>query len=339
MELPAIDNLDTKKKKRLSFMNALKSSKSSSLEGTSPPGGTKAKASKKEEKHKQKSQDIGLQDQSQAFEHTIKVSESPGMSPTSTRSIIEKSLPLEEDGAFPTAPSQVGTAPCSEDIYHSLPSLKVLQLRDAAVLASLTGPDDVESEALFDWPLTGELNQKVNVAACQASSTYPHLPGKPTRVCASATVCFTYNFLQEGDPICDVFHVKLLCDRAIIGLADGCNWGHRPREAAVRATKALAQYLEDHQSDIQDVKDAGHFLLRAFDKASREIVLGKDDIWEAGTTTLLGALLMQLAPTTSLSSEIPGNPPKWCVVCASVGDCKVCFHNWEWTFDWMFVFC
>lgn len=125
---------------------------------------------------------------------------------------------------------------------------------------------------------------------------------------------------QEGDPICDAFHVKLFSNRALFALADGCAWGFRPREAARRATKAFIHYLEQHQQQIHDVKEAGHFLLRAFDKASREIVVGKDDIWEAGTTTLLGAILLQLE--LPLEQQLQG-VIKTCLVCANVGDCKV----------------
>jgi hypothetical protein len=70
------------------------------------------------------------------------------------------------------------------------------------------------------------------------------------------------------------------------------------------------EYLREHQTRIQDVPDAGHFLLRAFEKASREIIQGVDDIWEAGTTTLLGGLILELEAN------------KWCFLCVNVGDCK-----------------
>ncbi len=82
--------------------------------------------------------------------------------------------------------------------------------------------------------------------------------------------------------------------RGIFSLADGCSWGRRPQEAAKKASHAFMEYLTQHLNDIVDIRDAGHFLLRAFDKASREIVQGKDDIWDAGTTTLLGGLLLEL---------------------------------------------
>jgi hypothetical protein len=87
-------------------------------------------------------------------------------------------------------------------------------------------------------------------------------------------------------------------------------------------------YVESHHQEIKDVRgkkkqsnyalavnnrklDAGHYLLRAFDKASREIVVGVDFIWDAGTTTLLGGLALEL------------DNDRWCFVCANVGDCKV----------------
>lgn len=65
--------------------------------------------------------------------------------------------------------------------------------------------------------------------------------------------------------------------------------------------------------EIRDVNDAGHFLLRGFETASREIIHDKREIWDAGTTTLLGGILLQLEEN------------KWGFLCANVGDCKVCF--------------
>jgi len=88
--------------------------------------------------------------------------------------------------------------------------------------------------------------------------------------------------------------------------------------AARNAVAALSQYFNSRQADIQDTHDAGHFLLRSFSEAHYSIVQGKEDIWEAGTTTLLGILILELEQSTE-------GAPKWGLLCGSVGDCKA-FH-------------
>jgi len=85
--------------------------------------------------------------------------------------------------------------------------------------------------------------------------------------------------------------------------------------AAKDAVAALSGYLTDKQDMIHDLQDAGHFLLRSFAEAHRRIVAGKEDIWEAGTTTLIGALCLEIEATQE-------GDPKWGLLCASVGDCK-----------------
>ncbi|EFA80649.1 protein phosphatase 2C-related protein [Heterostelium album PN500] len=129
-------------------------------------------------------------------------------------------------------------------------------------------------------------------------STYPLLPGGE----------------KDGDPIADKLFVQVHRNRAILAVADGCNWGKRPALAASHAIAAFANYFNQRQSEILTLQDAGHFLLRAFCEAHNKIVEGKNDIWEAGTTTLLGGLVLEL--------EDDSGVPKWGFLCASVGDCK-----------------
>eukprot|EP01133_Synstelium_polycarpum_P007850 gene7850-9212_t len=130
-------------------------------------------------------------------------------------------------------------------------------------------------------------------------STYPKLPGGEEK---------------DGDPIADKLFVQVHKNRAILAIADGCNWGKRPANAAKDAIAAFSGYFNNRQSEIQTLQDAGHFLLRAFCEAHNKIVEGKNDIWEAGTTTLLGGLVLEL--------EDDAGVPKWGFLCASVGDCK-----------------
>ncbi|KYR02720.1 protein phosphatase 2C-related protein [Tieghemostelium lacteum] len=130
-------------------------------------------------------------------------------------------------------------------------------------------------------------------------STYPILP------CGE----------KDGDPIADKLFVQVHRNRAVLAIADGCNWGKRPANAARDAITAFSNYFNQRQDEITTLQDAGHFLLRAFCEAHNKIVEGKNDIWDAGTTTLLGGLVLEL------DTQEEG-APKWGFLCASVGDCK-----------------
>jgi serine/threonine protein phosphatase PrpC len=158
-------------------------------------------------------------------------------------------------------------------------------------------------------------------------------------VWASARSLSTYPLLptgqRDGDPNADCAWVRLYANRAFVALADGCNWGHRPRDAARSAVAALRDYLTrrcGRDAVVPDLHEAAHYLLRAFAEADRRIMQGKGDTWEAGTTTLIGGLLLQLAPHSSKNAKNAGDhgekceeSSQWGFVCCSVGDCKA-FH-------------
>lgn len=195
---------------------------------------------------------------------------------------------VPDSDANHSAPTPHLKDPVQEDAYQTLPTLKVLQLREKVQLSDLQGPDDHTS-----W--TESMETFSSFIAAKAVSTYPHIPGRLHR---------------EGDPICDSFFLRVYSNRVVCALADGCSWGNRPLEAARVACKAFMDYMTARMDDIVDVQECGHCLLRAFDKASREIIVGKDDIWDAGTTTLIGGVLLELEDN------------KWGFLCVSVGDCK-----------------
>lgn len=165
-------------------------------------------------------------------------------------------------------------------LYEELPKHKVVGLRGPGL-----------------WKVDGEDIDEVFVST-RSVSTYPHLPSGE----------------KDGDPIADRLYVQVHENRAFVAVADGCNWGKRPQMAARDAVAAVSNYLTDKQELIRDVQDAGHFLLRSFAEAHKRIVAGKEDIWEAGTTTLIGALCLEL--------ETQEGEPRWGLLCASVGDCK-----------------
>lgn len=174
--------------------------------------------------------------------------------------------------------------PIEATLYEELPNYKVTSLRGSGVLK--VDGDDYEEVDL----------------STRSISTYPLLPGGE----------------KDGDPIADRLYVQRHENRALLAVADGCNWGKRPQMAAKNAVAALASYFNERQAGIRDVHDAGHFLLRSFSEAHYSIVHGKEDIWEAGTTTLLGILVLELEQSAA-------GDPKWGLLCGSVGDCKA-FH-------------
>ncbi|EFA82233.1 protein phosphatase 2C-related protein [Heterostelium album PN500] len=126
-------------------------------------------------------------------------------------------------------------------------------------------------------------------------STYPHLPGHPKR---------------EGDPICDHFSIQMQANRVIAAIADGCNWGVRPQEAALKASTSFVDFISKAlSSEIQTVQDAGNHILSAFNFAHNKIIEGKSDIWEAGTTTLLGGVMVELVGGNDTATTTTASPP------------------------------
>jgi hypothetical protein len=76
---------------------------------------------------------------------------------------------------------------------------------------------------------------------------------------------------------------------------------------------------------IDTVRTAGQYLIQAFAEAHTSILKaplerGLTDIWETGTTTLIGGLLLKL---DAAAAQQHGQP--YLFICASIGDCKA-FH-------------
>jgi len=130
-----------------------------------------------------------------------------------------------------------------------------------------------------------------------AISTYPLLP----------------NGQRDGDPICDRFYFQLHTNRSILAVADGCNWGPRPLQAAARATESFVTKLNQKQAGIYNLADAAYHILSGFATAHLAIIEDKTDMWDAGSTTLIGGMVLELQDLG------------WGFICGSVGDCKA-FH-------------
>ncbi|MDP2437791.1 MAG: hypothetical protein Q8P67_18780 [archaeon] len=125
-----------------------------------------------------------------------------------------------------------------------------------------------------------------DVMACLTGTTYPFDPISRTRL---------------GDPVCDSYAFACYPDRMVVCMTDGCNWGNRPREAAALSCKAFVDSLTLELPQLADAAQASFSLLKACTNANEAIVQGKSvegNMWyEAGTTTLLGGVLLPFLRT------------------------------------------
>ena len=120
-------------------------------------------------------------------------------------------------------------------------------------------------------------------------------------------------------------------NRVFVCVADGCNWGEKPREAARRASASFVDYLDAHSLCARDAHDYGALLLDAVVSAHNAVVAGIHEAWEAGTTTLIGAAVFPLADAdktgatgTTSTTGTGAAGAGWGVCVLSIGDCK-CF--------------
>jgi len=152
--------------------------------------------------------------------------------------------------------------------------------------AILYGPSESEQEDRFG-----------DFASAWTISTYPRIP----------------DFGRSGDPICDRFFSQLYQRYSLIALADGCNWGIKPREAAILACNEIISYLSLRILGCKHTADIGCILLKGLMRAHDKI-LAKEESHDAGTTTVLAGVIVEL--------DQPINSKGWAFVCVSVGDCK-----------------
>ena len=120
---------------------------------------------------------------------------------------------------------------------------------------------------------------------------------------------------REFDPNTCVHLASGTANFMQVVLAKGMGQGTRPLLAARRAAEEAMRYLDSKREQMRDLWDVGHFLLRAFSEADKEIRKGAEEKWECATSCLLVVLCVQL------EGEREGEP-KWGVVCANVGSSK-----------------
>eukprot|EP01105_Mastigella_eilhardi_P018901 TRINITY_DN4412_c0_g1_i3.p1 TRINITY_DN4412_c0_g1~~TRINITY_DN4412_c0_g1_i3.p1 ORF type:complete len:473 (-),score=85.16 TRINITY_DN4412_c0_g1_i3:326-1561(-) len=204
-------------------------------------------------------------------------------------------------------------------LCNILPPYPVMQPQPLAVVHTIAGPADEQSCTLQ------------GCVFAQTVSTYP--------ISHSTNV-------KLGTPICDRYSLQVCADgRTIICISDGCNWGKKPLEASRRASSKFVSSLIAAQSKITRISDAGALLLQALVEAHNEIVYDKTDVWEAGTTTLLGGFILPFKKGSgkkhgivrsmsascgfhqSKTMDTPSSdePDGYACVLIGVGDCKA-FH-------------
>lgn len=131
-----------------------------------------------------------------------------------------------------------------------------------------------------------------------------------------------------GDPICDAYCFDIIgTGRAFLSVADGCNWGPKPLEAARIATTTFQESARKNCAKFTTVRETGRLLLRSFMDAHTKILeapLGRgiNDIWETGTTTLCGGVCLELDEEDAKKAGAP-----YIFIVASIGDCKAFYAS------------
>ncbi|XP_049850667.1 uncharacterized protein LOC126323719 [Schistocerca gregaria] len=177
-------------------------------------------------------------------------------------------------------------------VVDGVPRIALSDYIDAQPYVDIKGPGDSDGHGAF-------VDYQDSISA-RTVSTYP-------RSCLGWSV------------ICDQWHVRLLQNRVIFALADGCNWGNIPRLAALRATQAVIDYLTDPQlqSQLRHTTDVLVHLLSAFQAAHDSIIGNRLSTSLTGTTTLIAGMLLPMEH----------HPNEWALVMTSVGDCKALVYN------------
>jgi len=170
--------------------------------------------------------------------------------------------------------------------------IKIRSFTEQDCISEIRGPDKEEGLHVYKELISG-----------QTISTYPH---------------FAEHNQRDGDPICDHFAINVYDDRLIVGIADGCGWGSKPRAAATNGIKAFFQYVAKHLSALKTVKDGGTLILDAMNAAHIAIVAQKENLWEVGTTTMLAGLLFPI------QDEALGTHG---LLFSSVGDSKAFYYS------------
>ena len=141
----------------------------------------------------------------------------------------------------------------------------------------------------------------------RSTSTYPYIEAKGGR---------------DGEPICDQYNIMFSPPLSIIAVADGCNWGTGPAEAAYRASKAFVDHMNKSRDLFRSTNLVAHLCLDGIVAAHNAIIAGPYIEGKSiGTTTLLGGVLVKVILPQQKNTS-PKDIKDWVFVFASIGDCK-----------------
>jgi len=126
---------------------------------------------------------------------------------------------------------------------------------------------------------------------------------------------------RDGEPNADCLYACVYHNRAILAVADGCNWGTRSAKASHDALEGLSSYLISHEAEMTSLQHTGHLLLRAICEANKKVYSAGTELWQIGTTTLLCGVVAEVIKDEAKDEH------EWYWICASVGDCKVMLWN------------
>ena len=126
---------------------------------------------------------------------------------------------------------------------------------------------------------------------------------------------------RDGEPNADCVYASVYHNRALLAIADGCNWGQRSARASHDALEGVSSYLQSHEADMTTLQDTGHLLLRAVCEANKKVYAAGTELWEIGTTTLLCGAVVEVVKDEETDER------EWVWICASVGDCKAMLWN------------
>ncbi|XP_060077229.1 PP2C-like domain-containing protein CG9801 [Ylistrum balloti] len=198
---------------------------------------------------------------------------------------------------------------CSDD----LPLLDIGHLSDE-VFSSYTGPDSG-----LTFAITNEDNGNSSMSTSEFAGVrnWNNKDQKAYGICISLYEQHPVNGKMSGDPLADAFAICARKNSCVMLIADGVNWGEKPRLAARCALYGSMNYI--NKKIFQDgeqpcnTQDVIELLRHSFDEAHR-CILAKD----GGLTTMCACMVVPVK-----------NSEHFAVCCVNVGDsyAYVISHN------------
>eukprot|EP00727_Mastigamoeba_balamuthi_P010571 m51a1_g6136 putative ankyrin repeat-containing protein (1719) ;mRNA; f:243843-250315 len=166
--------------------------------------------------------------------------------------------------------------------YARLPRLSVSASAQSDVPALLS--PYISGPALDDaMPHTAAIGDVVGVCVTSAyPATDAGLRARAAAAAAGGGDCGASLQVQRlGDPVCDQYAARVLGPgRVVFALADGCNWGAAPREAARRACTAVVEFVSLNAHKVVTTEQAGDVMALAVAYAQDRVVSGHRLLWD-----------------------------------------------------------